>query len=148
MSRICPLFSGSKANCTYISCESGGFIVDMGCSYKSFLQAFDSVGGDISSVRGIFITHEHSDHIKGLKIFLKNNRVPLFATKGTLSALIAENIVPEGCDVVLADGDDTEINGCIISRFATQSFVEFLHKIIELVDEFLIKSSSIFNNPS
>ena len=85
MSRICPLFSGSKANCTYISCESGGFIVDIGCSYKSFLQAFNNVGGDLSLIRGIFITHEHIDHILGLKVFLKNNRVPLFASKGTIT---------------------------------------------------------------
>ena len=119
MSRICPLFSGSKANCTYISCESGEFIIDIGCSYRSFLQAFKNVGGDLSLIRGIFITHEHTDHILGLKMFLKNNSVPLFASRGTISALIAENVIPEGCDVVIADENEIEINGLIISRFAT-----------------------------
>ena len=119
MSRICPLFSGSKANCTYISCESGGFLVDIGCSYKSFLLALENVGGDLDTIRGIFITHEHSDHIAGLKTFLKNNSIPLFASQSTISALIAGNILPNKCDVVTADEGDIEINGCLVSRFAT-----------------------------
>lgn len=119
MSRICPLFSGSKANCTYIYCESGSFIVDMGCSYKSFLLALESVGGDLQNIRGIFITHEHSDHIAGLKTFLKNNKIPLFASKDTLNALISNNTISSSADLIEANDVDIDINGTIISRFAT-----------------------------
>ncbi|MCQ2455346.1 MAG: MBL fold metallo-hydrolase [Clostridia bacterium] len=119
MSRICPLFSGSKANCTYISVDGGSFLVDMGCSYKSFLLALEKIGGDLSEIRGIFITHEHYDHIAGLKTFLKNNNIPLFASNETLHALARIDSLPSRCDAIGLDGTEIEIGSTVVSRFAT-----------------------------
>ncbi len=119
MSRICPLFSGSKANCTYISGTTGGILVDIGCSYKSFLSALEKIGGKLCDIKAVAITHEHSDHIAGLKTFLKNNNVPLIASKQTLNTLADNNYIPINVDVIEADKCDINLFDISIRRFAT-----------------------------
>ncbi len=119
MSRICPLFSGSKANCTYIASNDTAVLVDIGCSYKSFLTALNESGGDLSKIKAIFITHEHSDHIGGLKIFLKNNNIPVVASSKTLSTLIKNNFIPQDATVIDAESSLINVDGISVSRFQT-----------------------------
>lgn len=119
MSRICPLMSGSKANCTYISCESGSFLVDIGSSYKQFLSAFCAVGGSLEAVKGILITHEHSDHVGGLKMFLKNNQIPLIASAKTLDSLVDKDLIPKSCNIIKANDEPLMLGDVLISRFPT-----------------------------
>ncbi len=119
MSRICPLFSGSKANSTVISGKSGSIIVDIGCSYKSFLLALQNANENINDIKAIAITHEHSDHIAGLKTFLKNINVPLIASTKTAEALINHNCLQKNTDIIVADDCDIVIEDMVISRFGT-----------------------------
>ena len=72
MSIICPLFSGSTGNSTYLSYENTGILVDAGMSCKGISNALLNVGGDIENIKAVVVTHEHTDHIKGLKEY--NNR--------------------------------------------------------------------------
>ena len=82
MARLCTLASGSKGNSTYISSAGGDIIVDAGISYKLFVTAFESAGGDINRLQAIAITHTHTDHIKGLKVFCKKyNTLVYFTSK-------------------------------------------------------------------
>ena len=71
MSIICPLFSGSTGNSTYISGPLGSLLIDAGASLRSISAAVEAAGGRIDDITDIFITHEHTDHIKGLTPFLK-----------------------------------------------------------------------------
>ncbi len=119
MSRICPLFSGSKSNCTIISGSSGAVLVDVGCSYKQLLSALNNINADISHIKAVAITHEHSDHINGLKMLLKNNNIPVIASKQTLDTLINAAVIPSTADIILANEYEIEINDMIISRFPT-----------------------------
>lgn len=119
MSIICPLFSGSKANSTVISGKSGSIIVDIGCSYKSFLLALQKIHENLSDIKAVAITHEHSDHIAGLKTFLKNNNVPVIASKETAETLIKNDYIQKNTDIILADNCDIVIDDMIITRFAT-----------------------------
>lgn len=119
MPGFCPLFSSSKANSTIFYNESGSILVDIGSSYKSFLCALAATGEDVSNIRAIAITHDHSDHILGLKTFLKNNKIPLITSEKTLDSLIRKKIIlPEG-DYILADDSDIVIGDTVISRFKT-----------------------------
>lgn len=89
------LCSSSKGNSTYIGDKNSGVLVDAGLSLRSFKQKMDFVGIDYSAVKGIFITHEHTDHIKGLKTIGKLLDVPIFASKKTLQHLIKNDKIPQ-----------------------------------------------------
>lgn len=87
MARICPLYSSSKGNCIYISCAEGGILIDAGVSAKKIREALSAIDVDISTIQGILITHEHSDHISGLRVFASSHHIPVYASPGTLKYL-------------------------------------------------------------
>lgn len=116
MARICPLFSGSTGNSTYIGTKNGGILIDAGASMKGIKEAVENAGGDIDEIFAVAITHEHTDHIKGLKTFLNKTNAKVIASKETLSVL--EDIIPAKSDVICIE-NKTEVNGIEISRFAT-----------------------------
>ena len=96
MACFCTIASGSSGNCTYIGSGVGGILVDVGVSCKGILTALRSRDIDPESVRGIFITHEHIDHIKGLRVLLKKLEVPVYATEEVLSFLADHDHLPAG----------------------------------------------------
>ncbi|MCI9414242.1 MAG: MBL fold metallo-hydrolase [Clostridiales bacterium] len=91
MARFCPLFSGSSGNCTYIGSSSGGVLVDVGVSARRIELALWDRGIDPRSIGAVFITHEHSDHISGLRVLCKKYGYRVYASAGTLGALIDAN---------------------------------------------------------
>ena len=120
MSRICPLFSGSTGNSTYISGPSGSLLIDAGVSLRSLSAALEAAGGRIDDITDIFITHEHADHIKGLSPFLKKTGARVIASEKTLSALICAGKIPAGIETLAAEsGKVTEIPAAAFIRFAT-----------------------------
>lgn len=119
MSRICPLFSGSAGNCTYIGTQNGGILIDAGGSLKGIKSALELAGGSLEEIRAVAVTHEHSDHIKGLKTLLNKTNARLLASKKTLEALAAEDKIPADTEIAEVSDEPTDINGIIISRFAT-----------------------------
>ncbi len=118
MSRICPLFSGSTGNSTYIGTKNGGILIDAGASMKGIASALEIAGGSIDEILAVAVTHEHIDHIKGLKTVLNKTGAKLIASSGTLNALINLDKIPKKTEVICID-DKTEINGIEISRFKT-----------------------------
>lgn len=82
------LASGSKGNATLIKNENDYILFDIGISYLSLKQKLSTLNIKVSSIRTLLITHEHIDHIKGLKTFIKNHpNIEVIITKGTLSYL-------------------------------------------------------------
>lgn len=75
----CTLFSSSKGNCAYFRSGSDEFLIDAGVSAKRICDALRGIGTDIKNISAIFITHEHSDHIKGLSVICKKYGVPVYA---------------------------------------------------------------------
>ena len=94
MVRVCTLYSGSSANCTYIENDGRAILIDAGAGVKKTGQALHDIGSDYDKIEAIFITHEHSDHIAGLKTILKyHERIPVIANERTLTAI--RNSYPE-----------------------------------------------------
>ena len=80
MARLCPLFSGSTGNSYYIGTRSAGLLLDAGRSARQLTGALQRCGIDPLAVQGILITHEHSDHIAGVRVFAKKYGIPVFAS--------------------------------------------------------------------
>lgn len=87
MAKICPLFSGSSGNSYYISAGNTGILLDIGRSAKQIKEMLEACEIDPKSLQGIFITHEHIDHVKGLRVFASKFQIPVYASAGTLQAL-------------------------------------------------------------
>ena len=85
--KFCSLFSGSSGNATFIGNEHEGILIDAGKSAKLITLGLQSIGVEPSAVKAVFVTHEHSDHVSGLRVFCNKNKIPVYATGGTLEAL-------------------------------------------------------------
>ncbi len=119
MSKICPLFSGSTGNSTYISTKEGSILVDAGASFKGLKEALARVDAKIEDLSAIAVTHEHSDHIKGLKTLLKNTKTKLIASTKTIEALAKADLIPSCVEVIAAENREISVGGIIVNRFAT-----------------------------
>lgn len=104
MARLCTLASGSGGNSTYISTAGGDILIDIGLSSKAILNAMAEAGGSLERLRAIAITHTHSDHIKGLKTFLKKTDVPLIASQDTFEYLMQKDIITPSTKTICTDG--------------------------------------------
>ena len=91
MLRYCTLFSGSSGNCTYVGTGDGGVLIDVGVSARRITTALRERDIDPSSIRAVLLTHEHSDHVSGLRVLSKQFSWPVIASRGTLDALSADD---------------------------------------------------------
>jgi len=80
---FCPLLSGSSGNATYIAAGRDRILIDCGESGKTIANALDRIGVEASSLRGIFLTHAHNDHIRGAGVLSRRYHLPIYATAGT-----------------------------------------------------------------
>ncbi len=119
MSKICPLFSSSSGNSTYIGTKNGGILVDAGASFKGVCENLKSTNSDVGDVFAVAVTHEHQDHIKGLKTLLNKTSARLLASKETAETLIQNNLVPPKTEVIVIEDKPIELCGTLITRFAT-----------------------------
>ena len=79
--------SGSNGNCYYIGNQNEAVLVDVGISCREVEKRMLRLGLSINKVKAIFISHEHSDHIKGLTILAKKYQLPVYLSSGTLKNL-------------------------------------------------------------
>ena len=85
--RFVSLASGSKGNCYYLASEAGALLIDCGISLKRLEAGIRQQQGSMAALSGIFITHEHRDHISGLGPLLRRYHLPCYGTPATLDAL-------------------------------------------------------------
>lgn len=83
---ITPLFSGSSGNAIFIRSERTKILIDAGVSGKRLESALCSIGETPDDIKGILITHEHSDHIQGAGVMSRKHGIPIYATAPTWEA--------------------------------------------------------------
>lgn len=93
MARVCPLFSSSSGNATYIGDRKNGILIDAGSNAKQIRLALGDIGVEESAIRAVFVTHEHTDHISGLRVFCSSLGIPVFASQGTYNALEEKGVL-------------------------------------------------------
>ena len=87
MFNFCSLYSGSSGNSLFVESENTKLLVDAGVSGKKIEEALANLEIDPTSIDGILITHEHSDHVQGLGTFAKKFNLPVFVNEKTLDAM-------------------------------------------------------------
>ncbi|WP_335871888.1 MBL fold metallo-hydrolase [Bacillus sp. 2205SS5-2] len=87
------LASGSTGNATFVEAGGKSFLIDAGFSGKQMENLFQQVDRKIEDLSGIFVTHEHSDHIKGIGVLARKYKLPIFANEQTWKAM--ERLVGE-----------------------------------------------------
>ena len=84
-----PLYSSSSGNMFHIASSNANILIDVGVSYKAVNEGLKSIGLTIDDIDAVFITHEHTDHIKGLPLLCrKNTDKPIYAVGKTANYLI------------------------------------------------------------
>ena len=87
MPKLCQLFSGSSGNSIFISSGGTKLLVDAGVSAKRIEQGLRNIGEDASELSAILVTHEHGDHIKGLRVLASRYDIPVFADGRVLDSM-------------------------------------------------------------
>lgn len=85
--RMVSIASGSSGNCIYIGSDNTHILVDAGISNKRIQQGLGEMGLSGDDMNGILITHEHSDHIRGLGVLSRKHQIPIYGTRETLDKI-------------------------------------------------------------
>jgi phosphoribosyl 1,2-cyclic phosphodiesterase len=80
---ICALNSGSNGNCYYVGNESEAVLIDVGISCREIERRMKRLNLSLQKLKAVFISHEHSDHIRGLHSLVKKYRLPVYITTAT-----------------------------------------------------------------
>jgi len=113
---ICSLASGSSGNCYLVRSESTAVLIDAGISCRQICLGLKELGLGTEDLAGVLITHEHSDHIKGLRVLAERHRVPVFINEATLRQTDADpsKIRAE----VFSSGDSFTIGNLNVKSFS------------------------------
>ncbi len=84
---VCVLASGSSGNCTYIASEKTRILIDAGLSAKQVAVRLEQIGVVPESINGICVSHEHGDHVAGIRVLQKRHGIPVYANAGTLNGI-------------------------------------------------------------
>lgn len=85
--KFCSLYSGSSGNSIFVGSEKAKILIDAGLPGKKIDEALNSIGQNPSEIDGIFITHEHIDHIKGVGVLSRKYDIPIYAPHDTWVAM-------------------------------------------------------------
>lgn len=89
--KFCSLYSGSSGNSIFIASDNAKVLIDAGLAGKKIDDALKHIGEESNSIDGIFITHEHIDHIKGVGVLSRKYDIPIYANDNTW-AVMEKNI--------------------------------------------------------
>lgn len=116
MAKACQLFSGSSGNSILISQGETKILVDAGVSAKRIDEALERIGENPKELSAIFVTHEHTDHIGGIRVFAGKHNIPVYAEENVLAKMDNAGVLT---NKFTADkiSDNMEIGGVEIVPF-------------------------------
>ncbi len=115
--KFCPLFSGSSGNSIFVGENDTNILIDVGMPGKSIDKELNDIGVDPKTIDGIFITHEHSDHIKGVGVLSRKYDIPVYAPSLTWQAMEGKIGAIKEKNIKVADEKYTEIKSLIVENF-------------------------------
>lgn len=119
MKGFCPLASGSKGNCIYFGSDQTKILIDAGISAKRIEKGLEEIGVSLSEIDAVLITHEHTDHILGLKVLAYKLGIPVLANQETARG-IAEYFRASPQFKIFSTGETFEFYDLEIHPFSIQ----------------------------
>ncbi|MBO6211050.1 MAG: MBL fold metallo-hydrolase [Schwartzia sp.] len=114
--RVSVLASGSKGNSVFIEMDDTRLLVDAGVGVRRIERELAELSVPLESLDAVFVTHEHSDHVKGLATLLRHTDAPVYARPGTLRAMATgADVLPE--ERLFAVHDAVEVGPLRVSAF-------------------------------
>lgn len=143
------LASGSSGNCIYFEAGKEKFLIDCGISAKQVNYRLDLIGKSMQGINNLFVTHEHTDHIRGIDVLSRKHALNLFFKEKTFGAT---NLFNDNINFFNND-DIIEFNGVRIENFKTSHdavdscgfIVEYNNKRIGIITDLGIASNHIKN---
>ena len=118
MIRFCPVVSGSSGNSVYIGTDYTHLLIDAGVSGKAIQEGLSNIDVEGEMLDGIFITHEHSDHIKGVGVLSRRFDLPIYATEGAWNAMESGlGKIARKNKKIIYSGEKLKLNDLVISPF-------------------------------
>ncbi len=90
MNKLTTLFSSSSGNSALISDGDTNILVDAGVSSSRIVKALWDINIDICEIDAILVTHEHTDHIKGIGVLSRNYNIPVYTNSSTMLAMLSQ----------------------------------------------------------
>ena len=119
MLNFCSLYSGSSGNSLFVETQNTKLLVDAGVSCKKIENSLQDIKVDPSSIDGILITHEHTDHVQGLGTLSRKFDLPVFVNQETLDAMPKQkDKIPDKNIKTFKISDKFEIGDLLIDPFS------------------------------
>lgn len=131
---ITSLNSGSNGNCYYVGNSEEAILVDAGISCKETELRMKRLGLSIEKVKGIFVSHEHADHVRGLPVLAAKYQVPVYITTSTLRGCRFK--LPKPLIKTFRANEPVQIGGLHVTAFAK------LHDAVE-PHSFVVHNNSV-----
>lgn len=112
------LYSSSKGNCAYIKYKNDEFLIDCGASARSIEDSLKQLGTNLANLSAIFITHEHSDHIRGIHTISKHFDIPFYAPEKSCE-YIEHQLEPNSTLIPLVSGSAVSLGDTALCPIAT-----------------------------
>ena len=119
--KLCTIASGSSGNCVYVASYKTNLLVDVGISTKRIEEGLSSIDIKPDTIQGILITHEHTDHISGLRVMSKRYNIPIYTTYETAQAILQKKTmkeIPEELFHYIKPNEEFKINDISVEPFA------------------------------
>lgn len=115
--KFSSLGSGSSGNSSYIEMGNKKFLVDAGFSGKKIAEKLNNIEKRIEDITGIFVTHEHSDHIQGLGVVSRKYDIPIYLHEMTYSVIREKIGKIDKKNLNFIREDKVVIGDCVINNF-------------------------------
>jgi phosphoribosyl 1,2-cyclic phosphodiesterase len=115
---ICILASGSSGNSIYVASERTRILIDAGVSAKQVSMKLEQIGVAPESINGICVSHEHGDHVAGIRVLQKRHGIPVYANAGTLKGIMRQAKSHEISAKVFQTGVPFKIGDITIDPFS------------------------------
>ncbi|MBI9013014.1 MAG: MBL fold metallo-hydrolase [Clostridiales bacterium] len=116
---FCSLASGSSGNCQYIASETTGILLDAGLSGKYINNSLESIDAKVDQLKALFITHEHSDHVKSAGILMRKYGLTLYLTQPTFERVESKLGKYDKDKIIIIEKDkDIQVGDITVHPFA------------------------------